>query len=278
MKIYIRRDGADGGGQLKRFEARLDELAARTPLSACPSVLNLVKLEITDRAVFLGRQYFGSNLVDRFHVHPSLHLIEQQWFTYQMLQSLVQLHSRGIRHGDIKTENFLLTSWNWIFLVDVAFYKPTFLPSDNPADFSFYFEGQSHIRASNGMITQQARRRCYVAPERFYNQITDRKFGGAPAGPTGVDATAAARTSDAGQPNPTPSPQPSAAHLRGGGGGGSDGQVTEAMDVFSLGEQHTCENRSSRCIQQRALAFILTLALCWSALLCSCSPLSTQVV
>jgi len=119
-----------------------------------------------------------------------------------MLHAVKQLHSHGIRHGDIKTENFLLTSWNWLFLVDVAFYKPTFLPSDNPADYNYFFEASGHTMGVHGMITQSARRRCYLAPERFYNQITDRKFQ-----------------------------EPSGS----GGGGGNDGEVSEAMDVFSLG-------------------------------------------
>lgn len=203
VKAYVRRDKADFDAQLRRYEARLEELAARLPLSATPSLLNLVKLEVTERAAFLGRQYIGSNLVDRFHVHPALLPIEKRWLTYQMMHAVHQLHSHGVRHGDIKTENFLLTSWNWLFLVDVAFYKPTFLPSDNPADFNFFFENQGHTMGSHGMITQNARRRCYLAPERFYNQITDRKFHDS--------ANSGAL------------------------GGGSDGQVSEAMDVFSLG-------------------------------------------
>ena len=56
----------------------------------------------------------------------------------------------------------MVTSWNWIYLSDFASYKPTYIPEDNPADFSFYFD-------SGG------RRTCYLAPERFYgnNQIPE---------------------------------------------------------------------------------------------------------
>lgn len=58
-------------------------------------------------------------------------------------------------HGDIKTENVLVTSWNWLYLSDFSTsFKPTFLPEDNPADFSFYFD-------------TSGRRTCYLAPERF---------------------------------------------------------------------------------------------------------------
>lgn len=58
-------------------------------------------------------------------------------------------------HGDIKTENILVTSWNWLYLSDFSSsFKPTFLPEDNPADFSFYFD-------------ISGRRTCYLPPERF---------------------------------------------------------------------------------------------------------------
>lgn len=58
-------------------------------------------------------------------------------------------------HGDIKTENVLVTAWDWVYLSDFSSsFKPTFLPEDNPADFSFYFD-------------TSGRRTCYLAPERF---------------------------------------------------------------------------------------------------------------
>jgi phosphoinositide-3-kinase regulatory subunit 4 len=44
----------------------------------------------------------------------------------------MQAHERGVCHGDIKCENVLVTSWNWIFITDFACYKPTYLPADNP--------------------------------------------------------------------------------------------------------------------------------------------------
>ena len=85
---------------------------------------------------------------------PSSPPLEKRWLAFQLLEALRQLHGGGIRHGDIKTENLLCTTWNWMLLTDAAFFKPTFLPADNPADYAFYFE--------------TTRRRCYLAPERFY--------------------------------------------------------------------------------------------------------------
>lgn len=31
---------------------------------------------------------------------------------------MCQLHSKAVTHGDIKPENILLTSYNWLFLTD----------------------------------------------------------------------------------------------------------------------------------------------------------------
>lgn len=49
----------------------------------------------------------------------------------------------------------LLTTWNSVYLSDFSgSIKPTYLPEDYPAYFSFYFD-------------TSGRRTCYVAPERF---------------------------------------------------------------------------------------------------------------
>ena len=50
---------------------------------------------------------------------------------------------------------------SWCLLADLASYKPTLLPDDNPADFHYFFDSGQ-------------RRRCYVAPERFLGTSSDR--------------------------------------------------------------------------------------------------------
>lgn len=48
-----------------------------------------------------------------------------------------------------------MTSWNWLYLTDYSSsFKKTYLPEDNPADFSYFFD-------------TSGRRTCYLAPERF---------------------------------------------------------------------------------------------------------------
>ena len=86
---------------------------------------------------------------------PFLEDIEKKWLAYQLLCALRDCHARDVYHGDIKTENVLVTSWNWLYLTDFSSsYKQTYLPEDNPADFSYYFD-------------TSGRRTCYLAPERF---------------------------------------------------------------------------------------------------------------
>lgn len=86
---------------------------------------------------------------------PFLEDIEKKWLAFQLLCAVRDCHARDIFHGDIKTENTLVTSWNWLYLTDFSSsYKPTTLPEDNPADFSYFFD-------------TAGRRTCYLAPERF---------------------------------------------------------------------------------------------------------------
>jgi phosphoinositide-3-kinase regulatory subunit 4 len=140
--------------KLVKYVELAKKLRAMFDLKLQPSVLPPSIVEEHDKAAFMVRQYFASSLYDRFHTHPFLLPIEKKWLAFQLLTALKQMHALGVRHGDIKSENVLLTSWNWLLLADVAFYKPTFLPADNPHHYGFFFETGS-------------RRRCYLAPERF---------------------------------------------------------------------------------------------------------------
>lgn len=95
----------------------------------------------------------GSNI--SHSTRPFLEDIEKKWISFQLLCALRDCHAQNVYHGDIKTENILVSSWNWLYLTDFSSsFKPTFLPEDNPADFSFYFD-------------TSGRRTCYLAPERF---------------------------------------------------------------------------------------------------------------
>ncbi|CAO3698380.1 unnamed protein product [Rhizopus stolonifer] len=155
VKIFVKPDL--GMSLNKRVKKLKEEYKA---LSKVHNAFCFQRILETDKAAYLVRQYLYSNLYDRISTRPFLTTIEKKWIAYQLLKSIADSHSKKIYHGDIKTENVLVTSWNWAFLVDFASFKPTYLPEDNPADFSFFFDTSS-------------RRTCYIAPERFYKSGTD---------------------------------------------------------------------------------------------------------
>lgn len=130
-------------------------LEERKILAGIPNALVYQRVIETDTNGFLVRQYLYSSLYDRMSTRPFLETIEKKWLAFQLLCCVRDCHSQNVYHGDIKTENILVTSWNWLYLSDFSSsFKPTTLPEDNPADFSYFFD-------------TAGRRTCYIAPERF---------------------------------------------------------------------------------------------------------------
>lgn len=134
-------------------------------LAPLPNALNFSKVIESNRAGYLIRQHLKSNLYDRLSSRPHLQNIELKFMTFQLLQALNDIHSLNITHGDIKTENIMVTSWDWLVLTDFSTaIKPVYLPDDNPGEFSFYFDTSK-------------RRTCYVAPERFDSALHSKTEG-----------------------------------------------------------------------------------------------------
>ncbi|KAK9090955.1 hypothetical protein Sjap_024132 [Stephania japonica] len=152
VKVYFKRgDSID----LKDYERRLFEIRDIFLSLQHPHVWPFQYWLETDKAAYLVRQYFFNNIHDRLSTRPFLSLVEKKWLAFQLLYAVKQSHENGVCHGDIKCENVLVTSWNWLYLADFASFKPTYIPDDDPSDFSFFFD-------------TGGRRRCYLAPERFY--------------------------------------------------------------------------------------------------------------
>ncbi|XP_021894882.1 probable serine/threonine-protein kinase vps15 [Carica papaya] len=152
VKVYFKRgDFID----LREYERRLAKIKDTFFAVENPHVWPFQFWQETDKAAYLLRQYFFNNLHDRLSTRPFLSLVEKKWLAFQLLLAVKQCHEQNICHGDIKCENVLVTSWNWLYLADFASFKPTYIPYDDPSDFSFFFD-------------TGGRRLCYLAPERFY--------------------------------------------------------------------------------------------------------------
>ncbi|XP_033210037.1 phosphoinositide 3-kinase regulatory subunit 4 isoform X2 [Belonocnema kinseyi] len=142
---------------LSTYKDKLEEI--RSKLASAVNCLPFQRMILTEKAGFIMREYVKYSLYDRISTRPFLSSIEKKWITFQVLYALHQAHKFGVCHGDIKLENIMITSWNWVLLTDFASFKPTYLPEDNPADFSYFFD-------------TSRRRTCYIAPERFVKTLS----------------------------------------------------------------------------------------------------------
>ncbi|ENH73777.1 Putative serine/threonine-protein kinase VPS15 [Fusarium oxysporum f. sp. cubense race 1] len=140
--------------KLQQYKKQIIEQS--NAIDKIPNTLGFQRIIETETNGYLVRQFLYSSLYDRVSTRPFLEDIEKKWLAFQLLCALRDCHARDVYHGDIKAQNVLVTSWNWLYLSDFSSaYKPVMLPDDNPADFSYFFD-------TSGLRT------CYVAPERFY--------------------------------------------------------------------------------------------------------------
>eukprot|EP01134_Creolimax_fragrantissima_P005808 CFRG5808T1 len=185
VKLFVKQDPTMS---YTKYIRRIRDVQVR--LKNVHNAQGFEKVIETDRIVAVVRQYHFSSLYDRISTRPFLSNIEKKWVSFQLLVALADAHAVGVCHGDIKTENVLVTSWCWALLSDFASFKPTFLPQDNPAAFAFFFD-------------TSGRRTCCVAPERFYDPQTDKQT---------IAAVLVSETDEF-----------------------REGELTPAMDVFSVG-------------------------------------------
>ena len=155
IKVYVKPILSQSNQQqMERLEESIEktkqkylQIQSKWTFEQQPGLIPLIPIENKDRVqahlnrgYFLGRQYFTYNLLDRFNTPPYLTIIEKKWITYQLLKCLKQAHDTHVVHGDIKSENILLTSWSWCFLTDFNPYKPDNIPFDDPFQWSQFFE------------------------------------------------------------------------------------------------------------------------------------------
>ena len=156
VKIFYKP--ADAGISLESLVQRLKR--ERIALADAPNLLAYQTVVETERAGYLVRQWLASSLYDRISTRPFLAPIEKKWVSYQFLEGMRIASARGVPHGDLKCENLLVTSSLVLYITDFsASIKPTYLPLDDPDDFTVFFD-------------TSGRRACYLAPERFFDSAS----------------------------------------------------------------------------------------------------------
>lgn len=149
VKVFVIHDPSL---PLSALRSQLEDIALR--IQGTTNCLPFQRAVQSDKAALLFRQFIKDSLYDRISTRPFLIKIEKRWLAFQLLCALNQCHKVKVCHGDVKSENIMITGWNWLLLTDFASFKPTYLPEDNPSDFSYFFD-------------TSRRRTCYIAPERF---------------------------------------------------------------------------------------------------------------
>lgn len=106
----------------------------------------------------LQRPYIHYSLAERLQMRPFWEPAQRLFACYQLLQALVQLHD-GCKcaHGDLKPENVLISTQDWLYITDFSPYKPPTLPTNNPANFEYYYDNAET-------------RNCCCAPEKFLDR------------------------------------------------------------------------------------------------------------
>lgn len=153
-KVYALNDPSI---PIQEHKLRIEEIRESIKQSGESSLLPFVCCLVNEKCAILLRQFIKYNLYDRLSTRPFLTQIEKRWIAYQLLRCIQSLHKLSIFHGDIKSENVLVTSFLWVSLGDFASYKPVTLPENNPSDFSYFFD-------------TSRRHCCNMAPERFVEQ------------------------------------------------------------------------------------------------------------
>ena len=152
-KVYIKRN-SDFDSDLSDYKNFVSQLQVTFNIKSQPNVLLNDCIE-TQKAGILIRQYFETTLYQKIIRPPFLSSTEKKWLAFQMVAAVKQLHSQGFAHGDIKSENFLVTSWNWVFLSDISFFfKPTYIAEGDMTAYKCFF-------------TRSKLEKCNLAPERF---------------------------------------------------------------------------------------------------------------
>lgn len=86
------------------------------------------------------RQFVYYSLLEKMRNKiPKMSMCEKKWLVFQLLCAVNQVHQEDVVHGDIKPENVLVTSFNQLFLTDIAAYKPARLEAADRTSLRLFF-------------------------------------------------------------------------------------------------------------------------------------------
>ena len=156
MKVFIKRETSELTIHKKNF----DFLLSKLNINALPNLLPYTKYVEEPDFVTIIRQKMHLTLLERGHTVPYLKKSEKIWIVFQLLTAVHNIHSSGLFHGDIKSSNVLLTTWNHVLLSDFAWYKPYYLFEDQLSDFQYFFSSSE--------------KRCCLAPEKFITRESNK--------------------------------------------------------------------------------------------------------
>lgn len=130
----------------------------RKHLPKMQGIIHYSKVSILDNMAFLIRPQFNKEMMlSEFLLNrqPPLEPFEQLFLFYQIFSKVVNLHSIGLAHGDLKPDNIFLSGEDLdAVIVDPAPFKPIIIQ-------------QSHLHLFYHYFTTNSNSGCYLAPERI---------------------------------------------------------------------------------------------------------------
>ncbi|KAH8584700.1 kinase with WD40 repeat at C-terminus [Cryptosporidium sp. chipmunk genotype I] len=128
-----------------------------------PNIIFYEQVITSNNYIYTKRIMWESTIKDKLDELPKINFLNimlKHWLEFQSLMALVQLHSLGIFHGDIKTENMLVNHLYTVKITDISPWKPIFIDSSDLRFWTVFFENQNCNARSNVLS-------CNLSPERF---------------------------------------------------------------------------------------------------------------
>lgn len=114
-------------------------------------------IEEENSLYFLFREKKPFTLTGRVFQYPTFEDIEKRSIIYQIILAIGNLHSIGLVHGSINTDNIFLDWDNYVYIGDMAPYKPSSVRIDRSNYYHHYFSSSSRVHS-------------YLAPEQLHGE------------------------------------------------------------------------------------------------------------